>query len=75
VIPDDEAAVRRLLSNLPGAKPDAVRAMRVRARCGVELERRIPRGATYLEPAIVGGFCVVYLAGVIALALRFEGIL
>ena len=75
MIPDDEAAVRRLLANLPAGEPDAARAMRVRARYRAEFERRTPRRSTSFEPAIVGGFCVVYLVGVIALTLRFEGIL
>lgn len=75
MIPDDVAAVRRLLANLPAAEPDAARAMQVRTRCRAEFERRTPRRSTYLEPAIVGGFCFAYLVGVIALTLRFEGIL
>lgn len=89
MIPDDVAAVRRLLASLPAGEPDVARAMRVRARCRADLVHRADRAArrpflhhrlataltTFAEPAIVGGFCLVYLAGVIALTLRFEGIL
>lgn len=75
MISDDVAAVGQLLSNLPAGEPDAARAGRLRDRCRAQLERQTPGQPAYLEPAIVGGFCLVYLFGVIALALRFEGIL
>jgi hypothetical protein len=75
VIPDDVAAVKQLLSNLPAGAPDAARAARVRTRCRAELARRTPGRSTYLPAAIVGGFCLVYLFGVIVMALRSEGIL
>lgn len=75
MISDNVAAVRQVLSNLPEGEPDAGRAERLRARCRRQLERRTPGRPMYLEPAIVGGFCLVYLFGVIALTLRFEGIL
>ena len=75
MIPDDVAVVRQLLSNLPAGEPDAARAARLRARCRAELERRTPGRSTRLETAIVGSFCLVYLFGVIVLALRSEGLL
>jgi hypothetical protein len=75
VISDNVAAVRQVLSNLPEGEPDAVRAERLRARCRTQLERRTPAGTTWLEPAIVGGCCLVYLSGIVFVVLRVEGIL
>lgn len=59
------------LSSLPVYEPDPKRAARLRARCHHALRDRSPAGG--LEPAIVIGGCVAYLAGVIRTALLLYG--
>ena len=65
--------------------PDPDRRERVRLRCRMQLERDGRRRnratkligftARVLAPAIVGGFCLVYVAALLATTLRLEGIL
>ena len=70
----------RMLSELPHAEPDRVRADQVRARCHDALARRrrgqVGRRAPvrFWEP-IVAGLGGVYLTASIRLALSFYGIL
>jgi hypothetical protein len=62
------------LGRLSALQPDATRAVRVRALCRAALSRRqqrftrTARGRTVvrrvLEPALVAGFCLIYLLGV-----------
>jgi hypothetical protein len=79
----DASAAR--LDGLLRLAPDPDRAERVRARCRTRLERSERRHARadaitgrarrLLAPAIVGGFCVVYVVAFVATALRLEELL
>ena len=84
--PDDpNGSILRVLSRLPAAAPDASRSERVRARCHAVLARRRRREARSrvgaplalrpIETALVGGFCVCYVAAVILEALWAQGFL
>lgn len=63
---------------LPRLEPDRARVERVRARCRAALARRqqvanSPRPGNFtsrvIEPALVGGLCVIYLTAVVLDAL------
>jgi hypothetical protein len=67
------------LRSLQPLSPEPIRAERVRARCHAQLQRthRSPpatpptrSGQRLVGPAIVGCICVVYIADLIAIALR-----
>lgn len=83
MIDDDELAVAIMLANLPQPDSDALRSERVRARCHKILERKratTPRDERrpvrlqhVFEFVVVGGFCIVYLSAVTALALQTRG--
>ena len=72
------------LKQLMSLTPDPGRTECVRVRCRTQLGRRQRRGARIavltgftsrvLAPALVGGFCVLYVATLVATTLRFEGI-
>jgi transposase len=69
---------------LPFLSPDSGRAERLRTRCRARLVRnqqrltrtagRIGFARRVLAPALAGGFCVLYLAALVANTLRFYGI-
>ena len=70
------------LERLITLTPDPDRAERVRARCRRQLGRsRRPARATeitgflwqVLAPLVVGGFCILYAALLVATTLRFQG--
>jgi len=64
--------------------PDPDRAERVRVRCRAQLGRSRRRAARtavitgfawrVLAPVVVGAFCVLYAAGLVATTLRLEGV-
>jgi len=69
------------LAMLRELAPDPVRAERVRVRCRAQLTRnrrsdlpaRIgPRALRILAPVIVGCLCILYIAGLVAAALRLQ---
>ena len=72
------------LDRLMALAPDPDRAERVRVRCRTQLgrsQRRAARTAVIigfawqvLAPAVVGGFCVLYVALLVATTLRFQGV-
>lgn len=71
------------LKELTALAPDPERAERVRARCRARLERRRRRPARtvaigvasrVLVPVVLGAFCVLYVAGLVATTLRFQGV-
>jgi hypothetical protein len=72
------------LSGLTVLTPDVDRAERVRTACRALLDRRHRRRARMaalagfswqvLAPAVVGAFCVLYTAMLVAMTLRFEGL-
>jgi hypothetical protein len=72
------------LGRLMALAPDPDRAERVRVRCRTQLGRSRRRAARtavvsgfarrVLAPAIVGAFCVLYVAVLVATTLRFEGV-
>lgn len=80
-VPDHDDAVLRMLSRLPMATPDAARADRTRRRCHDAADRRICAArrrrdlVRLVEPVIVGGFSLIYLAAVALDLLRWHGIL
>jgi hypothetical protein len=73
------------LKRLPTLTPDPGRAERVRMRCRAQLGQRLKReerkeriralGRRVLTPVIVGGFCILYLAALVAATLRLHGLL
>jgi hypothetical protein len=73
------------LDGLLRLAPDPDRAERVRARCRARLGRNRQRSARLavmtgrawrlLAPAIVGGFCVLYVVALVATTLHLEGVL
>jgi hypothetical protein len=73
------------LKRLPSLAPDPRRAERVRVRCRAQLgqsrkrearkERIRVLGRRVLAPVIVGGFCILYLAALVAATLRLHGLL
>ena len=81
---DDDSHVESL-DRLCRLTPNPERAARVRARCRIGLERRrsrqlpafttIARASRLLAPAIVAGFCLLYVAALLTTTLRLEGIL
>lgn len=72
------------LKGLPFLAPDPRRADRVRMRCRTQLgrgQRRRARTAVMtgfarrvLAPAVVGGFCVLYVAALVTMTLRLYGV-
>jgi hypothetical protein len=70
--------ILRNLHRLPQLEPDRARAERVRMRCRAAVARRdvanAPRRGTFtsrvIEPALVGGLCLIYLTAVILDVLR-----
>jgi hypothetical protein len=71
------------LNRLTALAPDPERAERLRVRCRTRLGRSRRRAARtaviagfawhVLAPVVVGGFCVLYLALLVATTLRLEG--
>ena len=78
-----DAGVESLKRLMP-LTPDPGRSECVRVRCRMQLGRRQRRGARIavltgftsrvLAPVIVGGFCVLYVAALVATTLRLEGV-
>jgi len=72
------------LDRLRAVAPDPDRAERVRVRCRTQLGRRRRRAARtavmtgfawrVLAPGVVGAFCVLYAAMLVATTLRLEGV-
>jgi hypothetical protein len=73
------------LKRLMPLTPDPDRSERVRVRCRMQLERNgrnrartaVIRGFTsrVLAPAVIGGFCLLYVVALVATTLRLEGVL
>ena len=61
------------LKGLMPLTPNADRSERVRARCRMQLKRNGRRSV--LAPAVVGGFCLLYVAALVITTLRLEGVL
>lgn len=82
---DPDAASVGSLETLLRLAPDPERARRVRVRCRTRLQRsqrrpaRLPgatgRASRLLTAVVVGGFCVIYAAALVATTLRLEEIL
>jgi len=73
--------ILRLLARLPEQTPDAARAQRIVRRCHSAMARRERRrlrrrrlARRSLEPAVVGGFSLVYLIGMVHDLLRWYGV-
>jgi hypothetical protein len=81
---DRHDATADSLGRLMVLAPDPDRAERVRVRCRTQLGRSRRRAARtavvsgfawrVLAPAIVGAFCVLYVAVLVATTLRIEGV-
>ena len=82
---DSHDASAKSLERLLCLAPDPNRAERVRVRCRTELGRsRRPtarlavmtaRAWRLLPPVVVGGFCVLYMAALVATTLRLQDVL
>jgi len=82
---DDSGEGVEGLTRLMPLTPDPGRTEGVRMRCREQLERRTRRlkrtsalaGFTsrVRAPVLVGGFCLLYVAALVATTLRFEGVL
>jgi hypothetical protein len=81
---DSHGASAGNLKQLVTLSPDPDRAAHVRAKCRAQLGRRGRRAARpaaisgfawRLLPPVVGAFCVLYAAMLVAMTLRFEGFL
>ena len=80
---DSDEANAEGLEWLVALAPDPDRAERVRVRCRTQLgrsQRRAARTAAIsgfawhvLAPIVVGGFCVLYLALLVATTVRLQG--
>jgi len=81
---DSHDASAEALKGLRPLAPDPARAERVRVRCRTQLERSRRRAARtavitgfawhVLAPALVGGFCVLYVVLLVATTLRLQGV-
>ena len=81
---DAHDAVADSLDRLMALAPDPDRAERVRVRCRTQLGRSRRRAAhtavitgfawRVLAPVVVGAFCVLYVAVLVATTLRLEGV-
>ena len=81
---DSHEASAEALKGLMSLAPDPDRAERVRVRCRTQLERSRRRAARtavitgfawhVLAPALVGGFCVLYVVLLVATTLRLQGV-
>ena len=80
---DSHEASAESLEGLRPLAPDPDRAERVRVRCRTQLERSRRRARTavisgfawhVLAPAVVGGFCILYVVAFVATTLRLQGV-
>ena len=81
---DSHDASVESLERLTALAPDPDRAARLRLRCRTQLGRSPRRAAPTvaipgfvwraLAPLVVGGFCVLYVALLVATTLRLEGV-
>lgn len=62
------------VSRLSVLKPDEQRAERLRARCRSRLARRAPEPRRGYGPALLAGFCLLYLSAVVHDVLRLRGL-
>lgn len=75
---DRDDAILRRLARLPRPEADAAHAARTRERCHAVLRRqqamahRPNLARRILEPALVGGFSVTYLLGILFDLLRWR---
>jgi hypothetical protein len=82
---DSHDASAKSLERLLRLAPDPDRAERVRVRCRTQLGRSRRRTAhiavmtalawRLLPPVVVGGFCVLYVAALVATTLRLHDVL
>lgn len=82
---DSHDASADSLARLMSLMPDPDRAERVRERCRLQLGRNPRREARIaaitgfawrvLAPVVVGAFCILYVAMLVATTLRLEGII
>jgi hypothetical protein len=81
---DSHDASAESLKGLMLLAPDPDRAERVRVRCRTQLERSQRRAARtavitgfawhVLAPAVVGGYCVLYVVLLVTTTLRLQGV-
>jgi hypothetical protein len=81
---DSHDASKESLARLIPLAPDPDRAERVRERCRAHLRRSRRRTARtavitgflwqVVAPVVVGSFCVLYIAALVATTLRLQGI-
>ena len=81
---DSHEAGVESLKRLMALRPDPGRTECVRVRCHMQLRQRSRRGARIavitgftsrvLAPVLVGGFCLFYVAALVATTLRLKGV-
>ena len=67
-----EDPILRPVSRLPGLTPDRRRADRVRARCRAKLAPPARKQGSVMEPALLAGFCLLYLSAIVHDVLQFR---
>lgn len=70
----DEALLRQV-GRLTVLTSDAQRSGRLRARCRARLARRAPQPSGRFGPAVLAGFCLLYLSAVVHDVLQLRGML
>jgi hypothetical protein len=81
---DSHDASKESLAGLMPLAPDPDRAERVRERCRAHLRRNRRHTARtavitgfvwqLVAPVVVGGFCILYIAALVATTLRLQGV-
>jgi hypothetical protein len=64
--------ILRHVSRLPALTPSQQRANRVRARCRAKLAPPTPKQGRVMEPALLAGFCLLYLSAIVHDVLQFR---
>ena len=71
---DDDPVLRRV-RRLTVLSSDEQRAGRLRARCRARLARRAPRPSRQFGPAVLTGFCLLYLSAIVHDMLQLRNLL
>lgn len=67
--------ILRQVSQLPGLTPDKQRAERLRARCRAKLAPPARKQRGLIGPALLAGFCLLYLSAIVHDVLQLRGML
>lgn len=67
--------ILKLVSRLPEVTPDNQRADRVRAQCRAKLAPPARKHERLMGPALLAGFCLLYLSAIVHDVLQLRGML